>query len=55
MKKQPDTKVLTFTIAPDQGMAAIAVALDPPKGYVFQEMIRKGTKAKIIYRKKAKC
>jgi hypothetical protein len=48
-EKPPKRVVLDFTISPNQGFAAMAASLDPPEGYVFHTMIRKGAKAKITY------
>lgn len=57
MKKKsstkPATKKLHFTVHPEQGMAKIACMLDPPEGYQFVSMERKGTKATITYRRVA--
>jgi hypothetical protein len=47
--KKPKTLTYKFEVAPDQGFAAMATALIPPKGYVFHSMERKNTKAKVIF------
>jgi hypothetical protein len=44
-KKCPKRIVAEFTVDPYQGFAAIAASICPPKGYMFHEMKRKGTKA----------
>lgn len=45
-----DEKILTFSIDPYQG-SLFLTQLDPPKGYKFYKLFRKGKKVKLIYRK----
>ena len=49
MKKKPKQIVQEFTIRPEQGFAMMAASMVPPKGYAFESMERKGSKAKITW------
>ena len=48
--KKPKTKTLKLTPAPTQGIARMAVSINPPEGYRFESMERRGTEATITYR-----
>lgn len=51
-KKKPKTVKFEFTIDPYQGFARQAANIVPPDGYKFKEMVRKGTKAQILFKLK---
>jgi hypothetical protein len=45
----PPVKFVTGKIDPTQGIARMAMSMDPPKGYAFKELERNGTDWKITY------
>ena len=49
-KPEPKTKVAHFDIDPCAGAARMALST-VPEGYTFVSLVRKGTKAKVTYRK----
>lgn len=49
-KDEPKTKVACFTVDPCQGAARMALSF-VPVGYTFVSLVRKGTKAKVTYRR----
>jgi hypothetical protein len=53
MAKTPKTKRLELSVDPYQGCARMATAIDPPKGYEFVRVTRKGRKVVIHYRRVA--
>lgn len=50
-EKFPSTKTLILKVDPAQGAAKLAGSIEPPQGYSFSKMDRKGTKVTITYKR----